>query len=92
LILDEPTNHLDLESIIALGDALSKYEGTAFVVTHDRELVSSFATRIFAFTDSGLIDWQGSYDDFVERFSGGAAEPTTGQRATASSDAWAMAD
>jgi ATPase subunit of ABC transporter with duplicated ATPase domains len=73
LILDEPTNHLDLESIIALGDALTKYEGTAFVVTHDRDLVSEFATRILAFTDSGLVDWQGNYDDFVQRY-GGADE------------------
>jgi ATPase subunit of ABC transporter with duplicated ATPase domains len=70
LILDEPTNHLDLESIIALGDALEKYEGTAFVVTHDRDLVASFATRIFSFTENGLVDWQGNYDDYVERFGG----------------------
>jgi len=70
LILDEPTNHLDLESIVALGDALEKYEGTAFVVTHDRDLVASFATRIFSFTDNGLVDWQGTYDDYVERFGG----------------------
>ncbi|HET9954389.1 MAG TPA: ATP-binding cassette domain-containing protein [Polyangiaceae bacterium] len=68
LILDEPTNHLDLESIIALGDALAKYEGTAFVVTHDRDLVATFATRLFAFTHEGLIDWQGSYTDYMERF------------------------
>jgi ATPase subunit of ABC transporter with duplicated ATPase domains len=68
LILDEPTNHLDLESIVALGDALEKYEGTCFVVTHDRDLVNSFATRIFAFTDSGLVDWRGSYEDFSERY------------------------
>jgi hypothetical protein len=33
--------------------------------------VASFATRIFAFTDSGLIDWNGSYDDFLERFGDG---------------------
>jgi ATPase subunit of ABC transporter with duplicated ATPase domains len=70
LVLDEPTNHLDLESIVALGDALEKYEGTAFVVTHDRDLVASFATRIFSFTDNGLVDWQGTYDDYVERFGG----------------------
>ncbi|HEY8945056.1 MAG TPA: ATP-binding cassette domain-containing protein [Polyangiaceae bacterium] len=70
LVLDEPTNHLDLESIIALGDALKKYEGTAFVVTHDRDLVSTFASRIFAFTDRGLIDWQGNYEDFAERHGG----------------------
>jgi len=68
LVLDEPTNHLDLESIIALGDALEKYEGTAFVVSHDRELVSSFATRLFAFTPEGLVDFRGSYDDFLERY------------------------
>jgi ATPase subunit of ABC transporter with duplicated ATPase domains len=74
LVLDEPTNHLDLESILALGDALEKYEGTAFVVTHDRDLVSQFATRIFAFTQDGLIDWQGTYDDFVERFAGETPE------------------
>ncbi len=68
LILDEPTNHLDLESIVALGDALEKYEGTCFVVTHDRDLVNSFATRIFAFTETGLVDWRGSYEDFQERY------------------------
>lgn len=73
LVLDEPTNHLDLESIVALGDALQKYEGTTFVVTHDRDLVSTFATRIFAFTGEGLVDWQGNYEDFVERFGDGPA-------------------
>jgi ATPase subunit of ABC transporter with duplicated ATPase domains len=82
LILDEPTNHLDLESIIALGDALSKYEGTAFVVTHDRDLVSTFATRIFAFTEDGLVDWQGTYEDFVER-NGGDGSGDRGRRSGA---------
>jgi len=67
LVLDEPTNHLDLESIVALGDALTKYEGTAFVVTHDRDLIASFATRLFAFTDDGLIDFTGSYDEFLAK-------------------------
>jgi ATPase subunit of ABC transporter with duplicated ATPase domains len=68
LVLDEPTNHLDLESIVALGDALVRYEGTAFVVSHDRELISSFATRLFAFTKNGLVDFKGGYDEFLERF------------------------
>jgi ATPase subunit of ABC transporter with duplicated ATPase domains len=67
LVLDEPTNHLDLESIVALGDALTKYEGTAFVVAHDRELITQFATRIWAFTDKGLVDFRGGYDAFLER-------------------------
>ena len=38
------------------------------MVTHDRDLVSTFATRLFAFTENGLVDWQGNYDDFYERF------------------------
>ncbi len=80
LVLDEPTNHLDLESIIALGDALTKYEGTAFVVTHDRDLVNSFATRIFAFTEEGLVDWQGTYEDFVERNGGEDGSGDRGRR------------
>jgi ATPase subunit of ABC transporter with duplicated ATPase domains len=67
LVLDEPTNHLDLESIIALGDAIQKYEGTAFVVSHDRDLISSFATRLFAFTPFGLIDFRGGYDEYLAK-------------------------
>lgn len=66
LVLDEPTNHLDLESIVALGDALTKYEGTAFVVAHDRDLITQFATRLWAFTPTGLIDFKGSYDQFLQ--------------------------
>jgi ATPase subunit of ABC transporter with duplicated ATPase domains len=65
LVLDEPTNHLDLESIVALGDALSKYEGTAFVVTHDRDLVDTFATRLFAFEEDGLVDFRGTHDEYL---------------------------
>ena len=47
LLLDEPTNHMDMESIESLNTALDKYKGTVFFVTHDREFVSSVATRIF---------------------------------------------
>jgi ATPase subunit of ABC transporter with duplicated ATPase domains len=94
LILDEPTNHLDLESIVALGDALEKYQGTAFVVTHDRDLVTSFATRIFAFSDSGLVDWQGSYEDYIERY--GTGSPQRGGQSRGStppkSEAFALSE
>jgi ATPase subunit of ABC transporter with duplicated ATPase domains len=69
LVLDEPTNHLDLESIVALGDALLRHEGTSFVVTHDRDLISSFATRLFAFTSKGLVDFKGTYDEFLAQHS-----------------------
>ena len=65
LILDEPTNHLDMESIEALNHALSKYEGTIIFVSHDREFVSSLATRIVEIKDQQLIDFQGSYDEYL---------------------------
>jgi ATPase subunit of ABC transporter with duplicated ATPase domains len=52
---------------VALGEALVRYEGTAFVVSHDRDLISSFATRIFAFTRDGLIDFRGTYDELLEK-------------------------
>jgi ATPase subunit of ABC transporter with duplicated ATPase domains len=67
LVLDEPTNHLDLEAIIALGDALQRFPGTAIVVSHDRDLIGSFATRLFAFTQKGLVDFQGTYEEFLEK-------------------------
>ena len=46
MLLDEPTNHLDMESIESLNTALDKYTGTLIFVSHDREFVSSLATRI----------------------------------------------
>jgi len=73
LVLDEPTNHLDLESIVALGDALAKYEGTAFVVTHDRDLIGSFATRLFAFDERGLTDFRGTYEEYLAQRDGGGS-------------------
>lgn len=66
IVLDEPTNHLDLESVSALGEGLSQFPGTVFMVTHDRDLVSTVATRILAFTHSGLIDYVGSYDEYLK--------------------------
>jgi ATPase subunit of ABC transporter with duplicated ATPase domains len=67
LILDEPTNHLDLESIVALGDALQRFPGAVVVASHDRDLIGSFATRLFAFTPNGLVDFQGTYEEFLEK-------------------------
>ena len=67
LVLDEPTNHLDLESIIALGDALERYEGTCFVVTHDQDLIDRFATRLWVLSDEGLDDFPGTYSEYLEK-------------------------
>lgn len=65
LILDEPTNHMDMESIEALNQALKKYEGTIIFVSHDREFVSSLATRVLEIKDKTMIDFQGTYDEYL---------------------------
>ena len=65
LILDEPTNHLDMESIESLNTALEKFDGTLLFVSHDREFVSSLATRIIEFTAQGIEDFKGSYEDYL---------------------------
>jgi ATPase subunit of ABC transporter with duplicated ATPase domains len=70
LVLDEPTNHLDLESISALADGLQNYPGTVLFVAHDRDLISSTASRIFAFTHGQLEDFPGDYETFLEKHGG----------------------
>ncbi len=65
MILDEPTNHLDMEAIEALNLALEHYEGTLIFVSHDREFVSSLATRIIEIKDRKLNDFKGTYDEFL---------------------------
>ncbi|HDS1734656.1 ABC-F family ATPase [Pseudomonas sp. BP8] len=65
LVMDEPTNHLDMESIEALNLALENYPGTLLFVSHDREFVSSLATRIIELTPEGVVDFSGTYDDYL---------------------------
>ena len=65
LILDEPTNHLDMESIESLNLALENYPGTLIFVSHDREFVSSLATRIIELSPSGINNFSGSYEDYL---------------------------
>lgn len=65
LLMDEPTNHMDMESIEALNTALDKYKGTLFFVSHDREFVSSIATRILEIKENEIIDFTGNYEDYL---------------------------
>ena len=65
LVMDEPTNHLDMESIESLNMALEMYEGTLIFVSHDREFVSSLATRVIEMTPNKLIDFTGNYEDYL---------------------------
>jgi ATPase subunit of ABC transporter with duplicated ATPase domains len=65
IVMDEPTNHLDMESIEALNLALENYPGTLIFISHDRDFVSSLATRIIDMTPNGIIDFRGTYDEYL---------------------------
>ena len=66
LVMDEPTNHLDMESIESLNSGLEKFPGTLIFVSHDREFVSSLATRVFEIKGDGkIVDYLGGYEDYL---------------------------
>ena len=65
LVMDEPTNHLDMESIESLNLALEHYKGTLLFVSHDREFVSSLASRIIEITDKDIRNFVGSYEEYL---------------------------
>jgi ATPase subunit of ABC transporter with duplicated ATPase domains len=66
LVLDEPTNHLDMESIESLNSGVADFTGTLFFVSHDREFVSSLATRIVEIKTNGqIVDYRGTYDEYL---------------------------
>ncbi|WP_427983398.1 ABC-F family ATPase [Agarivorans sp.] len=65
MVMDEPTNHLDMESIESLNLALENYPGTLIFVSHDREFVSSLATRIIELTPDGVVDFHGNYEEYL---------------------------
>ncbi len=67
LIMDEPTNHLDMESIESLNMALENYPGTVIFVSHDREFVSSIATRVLVMKEDGIEDYRGDYESYLEK-------------------------
>lgn len=66
LMMDEPTNHLDLESITALNNGMSDFNGTIIFTSHDHELVQTVANRIIEITPTGFIDKMMPYDDFLK--------------------------
>ncbi|MBF0220113.1 MAG: ABC-F family ATPase, partial [Gammaproteobacteria bacterium] len=66
LVMDEPTNHLDMESIESLNGALENYPGTLLFVSHDREFVSSLATRIIELKNDGFIIFNGTYEEYLQ--------------------------
>ena len=70
LLLDEPTNHLDITSCEALEDALQSYEGTLFIVSHDRYLINKIADKVYAIEEEGVSCTLGGYDAYLETVRG----------------------
>ncbi|MBR1921221.1 MAG: ABC-F family ATP-binding cassette domain-containing protein, partial [Kiritimatiellae bacterium] len=67
LLLDEPTTHLDLDGRRLLEDALRKYTGTIFLVSHDIDFVRAVATSVLEITREGLRRFPGGYDYYCEK-------------------------
>ncbi len=68
LLLDEPTNHLDIQSREALEEALSGYEGTMLVVSHDRYFINKMADKIYYLQKDGVQKFDGNYSYYLEKF------------------------
>jgi ATP-binding cassette subfamily F protein 3 len=75
LLLDEPTNHLDISSCEALENALTNYEGTLLVVSHDRYLINKLADKIYHLGPEGTTLYGGGYDDYAETVKDRQAPP-----------------
>jgi ATP-binding cassette subfamily F protein 3 len=67
LLMDEPTNHLDIDSKEVLEDALLDYEGTLFVISHDRYFLNRVTNKILELTEEGINEFLGNYDYYLEK-------------------------
>lgn len=66
LVLDEPTNDLDIETLELLEELLANYQGTLFLVSHDRSFLDNVVTQVIAFEGDGkLKEYVGGYEDWV---------------------------
>ncbi len=67
LLMDEPTNHLDIDSKEVLEDALMDYEGTLFVISHDRYFLNKVVDKILELTEEGIEEYIGNYNYYLEK-------------------------
>ena len=65
LMLDEPTNHLDMATVELLAEALTKYDGSIILVSHDRYFISKTANKIWEIEDEQIIEFKGDYAEWV---------------------------
>lgn len=66
LVMDEPTNHLDLASKEVLKQALQRYDGTLFVVSHDRDFLHGLTSIVYEIQPNRLYEWEGDVLDFLK--------------------------
>ena len=67
LVLDEPTNDLDMETMEMLEEIIANYQGTLFIVSHDRDFLDQTVTQILAFEGQGHVEHViGGYSDYLE--------------------------
>ena len=67
LLMDEPTNHLDIDSKEVLEDAILDYEGTLFVISHDRYFLNRVTDKILELTSEGIKEYLGNYNYYLEK-------------------------
>jgi ATP-binding cassette subfamily F protein 3 len=65
-MLDEPTNHLDMVTVELLADALTKYDGSIILVSHDRYFISKTANKIWEIVDEKIVEFKGNYAEWIE--------------------------
>ncbi len=85
LLLDEPTNHLDIAAREALEDALAAFDGTIFIISHDRYLINKLATKLLVFENGEINTYYMNYDGYTELKSSRAPSAVKAEETAASS-------
>lgn len=86
LLLDEPTNHLDLDAREGLIEALSDYKGTMLIISHDRSMINSLATKLMFLHKDGMEIFSGSYDEWRQQVNAPIGTGFGGKQKRESSD------
>lgn len=91
-LLDEPTNHLDIETVEVMGSAIGKFNGSVFVVSHDRTFVNLIAKTIMTVKDGKISQYNGDYEYYVWQLEQQTKKMLENQDATAESSATTPSD
>ena len=67
LVMDEPTNHLDIKSKNVLKEALSRFEGTLLLVSHDRDFLQGLTNLVYEFKDQKIKQYLGDIDYYLDQ-------------------------